>query len=70
MPPMNRLSRSASELDRLMAVNLKGMFLFGQACAREMIKQNQAAARSGATEKPGGALLFTASVNGLAAKQG
>lgn len=45
--------------DRLMDINLKGMFLFAQACAREMLKQ-----------KSGGALLFTASVNGLAAETG
>lgn len=49
---------SEAHWDRLMAVNLKGMFLFGQRVAREMIPRG------------GGAILFTASVNGLAAETG
>lgn len=50
---------SEERWDRLMDINLKGMFLFAQACAKQMLKQ-----------KRGGALLFTASVNGLAAETG
>lgn len=50
---------SEERWDRLMDINLKGMFLFAQASARQMLKQNT-----------GGALLFTASVNGLAAETG
>jgi len=49
---------SEAHWDRLMAVNLKGMFLFGQRVAREMTAQG------------GGVILFAASVNGLAAETG
>ena len=44
--------------DRLMAVNLKGMFLVSQCVAREMIKVES------------GVILFTSSVNGLNAETG
>jgi len=44
--------------DRLMAVNLKGMFLFSQRATHEMIKQGR------------GVILFTSSVNGLSAETG
>lgn len=49
---------SEAHWDRLMAVNLKGMFLFAQRAAREMIPRG------------GGVILFTSSVNGLAAETG
>lgn len=53
------LEISEDHWDRLLAVNLKGMYLFGQRVARQMVAQGQ-----------GGAILFTASVNGLAAETG
>ena len=49
---------SEAHWDRLMAVNLKGMFLFAQRAAREMIPRG------------GGVILFTSSVNGMAAETG
>ena len=49
---------SEAHWDRLMAVNLKGMFLFGQRVAHQMRAQG------------GGVILFTASVNGLNAETG
>ena len=49
---------SEAHWDRLMAVNLKGMFLFSQRVAREMIPRG------------GGVILFTSSVNGLSAETG
>ena len=52
------LETSEAHWDRLMAVNLKGMFLFSQRVAREMIPRG------------GGVILFTASVNGLNAETG
>lgn len=52
------LDISEEHWDRLMAVNLKGMFLFSQRAARQMITQG------------GGVILFTSSVNGLAAETG
>ena len=51
---------SEAHWDRLMAVNLKGMFLFAQRAAREMTRQ----------ESGGGVILFTSSVNGMAAETG
>ncbi|MBI4659475.1 MAG: SDR family oxidoreductase [Verrucomicrobia bacterium] len=53
------LEISEEHWDRLMAVNLKGMFLFSQRVARQMRSQGS-----------GGVLLFTASVNGLSAETG
>jgi len=49
---------SEAHWDRLMAVNLKGMFLFSQRATHEMIKQGR------------GVILFTSSVNGLSAETG
>ena len=49
---------SEAHWDRLMAVNLKGMFLSSQRAAHEMITQGR------------GVILFTASVNGLSAETG
>ena len=49
---------SEAHWDRLMAVNLKGMFLFSQRVVREMIPRG------------GGVILFTSSVNGLSAETG
>lgn len=49
---------SEEHWDRLMAVNLKGAFLFSQRAAHKMIAQG------------GGVILFTSSVNGLNAETG
>jgi NAD(P)-dependent dehydrogenase (short-subunit alcohol dehydrogenase family) len=53
---------SEAHWDRLMAVNLKGMFLFAQRAAHEMMRQEDGRGR--------GVILFTSSVNGLAAETG
>lgn len=52
------LDISETHWDRLMAVNLKGMFMISQRAARQMRAQG------------GGVILFTASVNGLKAETG
>jgi glucose 1-dehydrogenase len=44
------------DFDRVMRINLKGMFLVGQACARQMVKQDS-----------GGAIINMSSVNAVLA---
>jgi glucose 1-dehydrogenase len=45
-----------ADFDRVMRINLKGMFLVGQACARQMVKQDS-----------GGAIINMSSVNAVLA---
>jgi len=54
------LDLEESDFDRVLAVNLKSMFLFSQAVARQMIRQSWA-------DGTGGAIVNMSSVNGVLA---
>jgi NAD(P)-dependent dehydrogenase (short-subunit alcohol dehydrogenase family) len=52
------LDLDEAELDRVLATNVKGAFLVGQACARQMVKQAAKQSRG-----PAGAIVNMSSVN-------
>jgi len=59
------LETPAAMFDRILAVNLRGTFLMGQAAARAMIATGEREGRPGSRGRTGGVILNIASVSGL-----